>query len=261
MPWARVRDRPGRHRHDLTQPRSDDLEDHDQQAGAQERDGAAAASLGDHPPPVALGKEVDLDLLLTALLALLVAPFFHTCLLMTRPMHVRYGPYRMSASIRRGRGKGSTGCPVRCSSRPVRSDGRSWSERTRMGESGPNPLAPDRRWKARTGFSPVESSNPTSPPDPTLKLWAARGMRSSIKIASHGSADMSSRMHELTGMARATQRDLRSTASGSRPACLAAVAMALTWARSQTVANTVRSSRPASTSMCRMAMRSEPRLS
>src|SRR5712692_2630468 len=214
-PWARVRDAPGRPRPGLAQGGSDGLEDDNQQHGAQEWDRAAAPGLCDHPTTLVLGQEVHLDLGFAALLAVLLAALLQTCRLITRPMQVRKGPYRMSASTRGGRGRGSTGWPVRCSSRPVRSAGRSCSERTRIGESGPKPLAPDRRWKASTGLSPFDRPSPRSPPESTLKLCAARGMRSSIRIASQGSADMSSRMQELTGMARATHRDFKSTATGS----------------------------------------------
>src|SRR2546426_8992510 len=108
MPWARVRDASGRPRRGLTQPYPDDLEDHDQHTCAEERDRAAAA-LGDHPTTLVLSQQVDLDLGSAALLAALLAAFLQTCRLMTRPMQVRKGPNRTPASMRGGRGRGSTG--------------------------------------------------------------------------------------------------------------------------------------------------------
>src|SRR2546426_10486076 len=106
MPWARVRDASGRPRRGLTQPHPDDLEDHDQHAGAEERDRAAAAGLGDHPTTPVLSPQVDLDLGSSALLAALLSAVLQTCRLMTRPRDVRNGPNRTPAAKRSGCGRG-----------------------------------------------------------------------------------------------------------------------------------------------------------
>src|SRR2546428_9844214 len=102
MPWARVRDASGRPRRGLTQPHPDDLEDHDQHAGAEERDRAAAAGLGDHPTTLVLSPQGDLDLGSAALLAALLAAFLQTLRLMTRPLPVRRGPNPNPTTMRGG---------------------------------------------------------------------------------------------------------------------------------------------------------------